>query len=76
MEQWLDDAKFNNSLKNSVKSKETRLKANEEFKNGRFQLCYKLYTKAAQFAPYMSLEFALAFSNRSAMYMRLNQFKV
>jgi len=39
-------------------------------------MCYKLYTKAAQFAPHKSLEYALAFSNRSAVYLKLNKFQV
>jgi len=76
LERWLDDAKFNKSLKNIGKSKEVRLKANEEFKKDQLELCCKLYTKAAQFAPCKSIELALALSNRSAMYMRLNKFQV
>jgi len=76
LEKWLDDPKFNDSLKNSTKSKNTRLVANEEFKMNRLELCCKLYTKAAQFAPYKSIESALAFSNRSAMYLRLNKYQV
>lgn len=76
MERWLDSPEFNVSLKNPVKSKDTRLKANEEFKKDQLKLCCKLYTKAAQFAPHQSTELALAFSNRSAVYMRLNEFKV
>jgi len=76
LEKWLDDPKFNDSLKNSNKSKETRLAANEEFKMNRLELCCKLYTKAAQFAPYKSIESALAFSNRSAIYLRLNKYQV
>lgn len=76
MERWLDDANFNESLKNTGKSKEIRLKANEKFKKNRLELCCKLYTKAAQFAPCNSVELALAFSNRSAMYMRLKKFQV
>lgn len=75
LEKWLDDSKFNESLKNSTRSKETRLAANEEFKMNRLELCCKLYTKAAQFAPYKSIESALAFSNRSAMYLRLNKYQ-
>lgn len=76
MERWLDSPEFNDSLKSPAKSRETRLKANEEFKKNQLQLCCKLYTKAAQFAPHQSIELALAFSNRSAMYMRLNEFQV
>lgn len=76
LEKWLDEPKFNASLKNSTKSKETRLAANEEFKMNRLELCCKLYTKAAQFAPYKSIELALAFSNRSAVYLRLNKYQV
>lgn len=76
MERWLDSPEFNDSLKSPVKSRETRLKANEEFKKDQLKLCCKLYTKAAQFAPRQSVELALAFSNRSAMYMRLNEFQV
>ncbi|CAH1725534.1 SET and MYND domain-containing protein 4-like [Aphis gossypii] len=75
LEKWLDDSKFNESLKNSTRSKETRLAANEEFKMNRLELCCKLYTKAAQFAPDKSIESALAFSNRSAMYLRLNKYQ-
>ncbi|XP_015369170.1 PREDICTED: uncharacterized protein LOC107165455 [Diuraphis noxia] len=75
LEKWLDDPKFNDSLKNSTKSKEIRLLANEEFKMNRLELCCKLYTKAAQFAPFKSIESALAFSNRSAMYLRLNKYQ-
>lgn len=76
LEKWLDNPKFNDSLKNSIKSKETRLAANEEFKMNRLELCCKLYTKSAQFAPYKSIESALAFSNRSAIYLRLNKYQV
>ncbi|XP_060860952.1 SET and MYND domain-containing protein 4-like isoform X1 [Metopolophium dirhodum] len=75
LEKWLDEPKFNDSLKNSTKSKETRLAANEEFKMNRLELCCKLYTKAAQFAPYKSIELTLAFSNRSAVYLRLNKYQ-
>lgn len=76
LEKWLDDPKFNDSLKNTTRSKEIRLAANEEFKMNRLELCCKLYTKAAQFAPYKSIESALAFSNRSAIYLRLNKYQV
>ncbi|KAL4132470.1 hypothetical protein QTP88_009613 [Uroleucon formosanum] len=75
LEKWLDDPKFNDSLKNATKSKEIRLAANEEFKMNRLELCCKLYTKAAQFAPYKSIESILAFSNRSAIYLRLNKYQ-
>lgn len=76
LEQWLDSAEFNDSLKSSVKSQKTRLEANGEFKKDRLKVCCKLYTKAAQFAPHKSLESALAFSNRSAIYMRLDKYQV
>lgn len=76
MEKWLDNDNFNISLKDSTKSKETRLEANDEFQKDQLESCFKLYTKAAQFAPYKSIELALAFSNRSAVYMRLKKYEV
>lgn len=76
LERWLDDAKFDESLKNPIKSKEVRIKANEHFKRDQLELCYKLYTKAAQLAPCKSMELAISFSNRSAMYWRWNKFHV
>lgn len=76
LEQWLISDEFNDSLKNSEKSKVTRLRANEKFKNNCLEECCKLYTKAAQYALYNSMDFALAFSNRSAVYMRLKRHQV
>lgn len=76
LERWLDDTHFNESLKNPTKSKEIRLKANEHFVKDRLELCYKLYTKAAQLAPCKSMELAIAYSNRSAMYWRWNKYHV
>lgn len=76
MQRWLDSVEFKDSLKCSIKSQKTRLEANEKFKSDRLAECCKLYTKAAQFAPHKSLESALAFSNRSAVYMKLNMFQV
>lgn len=74
---WLNSPGFNDSLKNSVKSKETRMEANEKFKkNDHLKLCCKLYTQAAQLAPSKSLEMALSLSNRSAVYFRLKEFQV
>jgi hypothetical protein len=73
---WLDSPEFDISLKSSAKSEKTRLDANEEFKKNRLDLCCKLYTKAAQFAPHQSLELALSFSNRSVVYMKLKKFEV
>lgn len=76
LDQWLDSPEFNDSLKNSIKSNEIRMKANEEFKNNRLEFCYKLYTQAAQLALHDSFELALALSNRSAVCMKFNEFQV
>lgn len=76
MERWLNSDGFNDSLKDSEKSKITRLSANEKFKKDRLVECYNFYTKAAQYALYNSIEYALAFSNRSAVYMRQKKYQV
>lgn len=76
LKRWLDSHEFDVSLKCSAKSEKTRLDANEEFRKDRLDLCCKLYTKSAQLAPHKSLESALAFSNRSVVYMKLNKFEV
>ncbi|XP_050540761.1 SET and MYND domain-containing protein 4-like isoform X2 [Daktulosphaira vitifoliae] len=74
LERWLDSPEFNNSLKNNDTSIQLRLKANEEFKKEKWVLCYKLYLQAAKFALSDSLELALAFSNRSAVCLKLKNY--
>ncbi|VVC39982.1 Tetratricopeptide repeat,Zinc finger, MYND-type,Tetratricopeptide-like helical domain,SET domain [Cinara cedri] len=75
LEQWLASDEFNDSLKNTEKSKFIRFKANREFEKDYLEKCCKLYTKAAQYALYNSMEYALAFSNRSAVYMKLKRYE-